>query len=292
MIFLAALLAGLALQSPATPVVSPDGTRLAWVDQLTSQIWESAPDGSGAAVVGHAPTGEGVSALAWTDDGLVVDSNFTLFLLRSAGGPKQLGPAGFFFSAGGGRVASGPERGPGPIVVTNVRTRGQVRLGLKRTNNSNAALSPDGSRVAWNAEGSVWVARVGGVPRRLAADAGCPSWSTDGRSIAFLRIRRNELRVIPATGGRSRLVLAKAGGCNEIAWSPDARRLAIANGIRLVSVDLATGAAVRSPLRFGAFAWSHDGTRIYATRYRDGCGDLLGLDPRTLKGGILVRGCP
>ena len=291
MTFLAALLVGVAMQSPAAPVVSPDGSTLAWADQLSWQIREANLDGTGQHVLAPAPTDEGVSALAWTRYGLVADSNFTLYLLRPPAMPKKLEPAGFGFGTGGPRVASGPERGPGPVVVTNVRTRAQVRIGLRGTNNSNAALSPDGTRVAWNANGAVWVARVGGTPHRLAAHAGCPSWSPDGRSIAFVRAP-TELRVIGAAGGRSRLVLARGAGCNQIAWSPDSSLIGTANGLRLRTVDLSTGSVARSPLRFGTFAWSHDGSQVFATRYGDGCGDILRLDAHTLEGRVVVRGCP
>jgi len=290
-IFLAALLAGLAVQSPAAPVVSPDGTKLVWADQLSWEIRQANLDGTGQHVLAPAPTEEGVSALAWTRFGIVADSNFTLYLLRPPAAPKKLEPAGFVFGAGGPRVASGPERGPGPVVVTNVLTRAQVRIGLKGTNNSNAALSPDGRRVAWNANGAVWVAPVGGKPHRLAARAGCPSWSPDGRSIAFVR-PPTELRVIAAAGGRSRVVLPRGAGCNQIAWSPDASLLGTANGLRIRTIDLTNGSVARSPLRFGTFAWSHDGGEVFATRYGDGCGDILRLDARTLKGRVVVRGCP
>jgi len=132
------------------------------------------------------------------------------------------------------------------------------------------SLSPDGSQVAFTWDGprqdnvDIYVKLVGpGEPVRLTTAPGrddSPAWSPDSRHIAFVRIApagaagstfsvAAEVFVMPALGGAERRV-AKVnvhdwGGSRELAWTPDAKWLAIggrqsltdASGIWLVEVD-------------------------------------------------------
>ena len=281
---------------PTLPAVSPDGSQIAWVDGSTAKIYVAAPDGSAAHVLASPPTSEGVSDLHWTSKGLVVDSNFTLYLLRAGEAPRKLGPAGLSFAVGGTRVASGPERGPGRFVVTDVDSGRQWRLGSPKVNNSAGALSPDGSRAAWTAPGGILIAKLGAAPHRLAAAAGCPTWSPDGKSIAFLR--GADLRVISASGGRSKLLVAKVGGCQRTVWSPDSSTIAYAALRSLIVVDARTGTVRRQTGLGQTFdvTWSADGSALYVVhrpRGVDGnCTNLTRLDAHTLTGRAVVRGCP
>ncbi len=132
------------------------------------------------------------------------------------------------------------------------------------------SLSPDGSQVAFTWDGprqdnvDIYVKLVGpGEPMRLttAPDRDdSPAWSPDGRHIAFLRIAPKlavgatfsipaDVFVMPALGGAERRVAAvtvyDSRGFRELAWTPDAKWLAIggrqspadAAGIWLVEVD-------------------------------------------------------
>jgi serine/threonine protein kinase len=102
------------------------------------------------------------------------------------------------------------------------------------------AVSPDGSQVAFRYSGGahpgIYTALVGGEkPLQLTdndADSN-PTWSPDGRQIAFARYRDSEnqkgLYVIPALGGSARRVYSvpfpKWPKCNKMDWSPDGKSL-------------------------------------------------------------------
>jgi Tol biopolymer transport system component/DNA-binding winged helix-turn-helix (wHTH) protein len=99
------------------------------------------------------------------------------------------------------------------------------------------AFSPDSNQVAFrNSDGAhntgIYTAVVGGEKSlRLTSDPGdwCPTWSPDGRQIAFARVTNKTLSiiVIPALGGTEHRVYEgpnpMGGG---LAWSPDGKFLA------------------------------------------------------------------
>jgi Tol biopolymer transport system component len=306
----AVLLAGLVLaaaagadptfRSPSYLAVSPDGTQIAWADGSTNQIWVAAPDGSDAHAVAPAPTGEGISDLHWTPLGLVVDSNFELYLVRPHGHARLLSAenGGFDFAAGGTRVATGLERAPGAYVVTDVVTGEQWRYGSPRSQNHWGALSPDGTRVAWTTSGGIRIARLGQAAHRLAAAASCPTWSPDGKSIAFMRL--DDLRVISANGGPSRLVAANVGGCQEKAWSPDSATIAYAGPRGVILVDARSGRVGRLPKALGQTffpAWSADGSGLYvssepASDAGAACLNVVRVQQPSVRASIVFRGCP
>ena len=112
----------------------------------------------------------------------------------------------------------------------------------------NPALSPDGNHVAfaWNGEKQdnfdIYVMPIpSGAPVRLTTDAAkdtSPAWSPDGRTLAFLRERRDgfsELTLVPAAGGREH----KLAEIREQPWF--------------------------APRRPGALAWSPAGNWIAAS---------------------------
>jgi Tol biopolymer transport system component len=109
-----------------------------------------------------------------------------------------------------------------------------------------SAISPDGSQVAFSYFGGphpgIYIALIGGEkPLQLTqSDAdGYPTWSPDGRQIAFERFRDSDdqksLYVIPALGGSERSLYTtsypKWGGCNKMDWSPDGKSLIFSESV-------------------------------------------------------------
>src|SRR4051794_40003426 len=85
------------------------------------------------------------------------------------------------------------------------------------------SLSPSGSKLALDSDGSVWIEAAGGSNRRLLAEGTDPAWSSDGRRIAF--VRDGDVYAIGAAGGRERR-LTRGGGNAGPAWSPSGKALA------------------------------------------------------------------
>lgn len=296
---LAILLGALAL--PFGVTVSPRDGRIAWFDGHTQQVWVAKGDGTAAHKVGT-PWRLGVGQVAWTRSGLLVDSNFTLFLLTPAGVRVRIGGTGDqVFSVGGERAASGSAACrdcTGPITVWDVRTHTAVRLGDPKKPNVDPALSPDGDRVAYTTGEGIVVQPLHGKARPLGVDGGCERWSPDGKTLVFYRL--NVLESVPIAGGKPTVLLRRTV-CNTDmfpAWSPDSRTVAVSRGPRLALVDVRTHAVRKAPLALGdvgGFAWSPDGTSIVATFRRspdEGCANVVRLDASTLAPTVLVRGCP
>ena len=111
-----------------------------------------------------------------------------------------------------------------------------------------AAISPDGSRVAWverrrddrgiEALSAVFVAELpGGTRRRVSAAAGARdhrersvAWSPDGKSLAFLSDagspKQLQIWIAPASGGAARRVTGVVGQLDDLKWSPDGKSIA------------------------------------------------------------------
>lgn len=105
------------------------------------------------------------------------------------------------------------------------------------------AFSPDGKQLAftWRPDGSdnldIYIKLLGaGEPLRLTTNPDAdvfPAWSPDGRFIAWVRAYGdyNEIYVMPALGGAERRVFKTQQAIwSRVSWSPDGKRLAIADG--------------------------------------------------------------
>jgi Tol biopolymer transport system component len=95
--------------------------------------------------------------------------------------------------------------------------------------------SPDGSRIAFQSEGSLYVVpAAGGTPQGLVSApregswVAYPAWSPDGRQIAYVQDWAVYAR--PTAGGQPRLVTPVANEPHSLAWSPDGRWIALVAG--------------------------------------------------------------
>jgi Tol biopolymer transport system component/DNA-binding winged helix-turn-helix (wHTH) protein len=99
------------------------------------------------------------------------------------------------------------------------------------------AFSPDGTLVAFRqsdgvSKAGIYTAAVGGEKTiQLTSDMGdcCPTWSPDGRQIAFSRYSDGVLSIltVPALGGMEhRLYRGKASMGGGLSWSPDGNYVA------------------------------------------------------------------
>ena len=173
--------------------------------------------------------------------------------------------------------------GNGEVYAMDADGSGPRNLTQHPAKDVRPAWSPNGRRIAFvsrrdgNAE--VYVMNADGSGKRnltrdRASDDDYPTWSHDGRKLAFLRVphgagrarRGPQLYVMNADGsGLSRLT-HPALGMYRLVWSPDGRT--IYYGRYLVSTD---GSGSRMlPYITLTPVWSPDGRRIAFTRPREG----------------------
>jgi imidazolonepropionase-like amidohydrolase/Tol biopolymer transport system component len=182
----------------------------------------------------------------------------------------------------------------------------------------NAEVSPDGSRVVFESAGMLYVKELpNGTPQRLTRDASDhfeydPSWSRDGRRIAFVSWSDEGLgniHTVRANGGRSTRLTPSPGHYHGPRFSPDGESIVFAatSGGNLTSPDwsietgvliiAADGGAARRITNNGSNP--HFGSRddrLYVTRaVAEGNGlelvsiDLDGEAPRSHANGEFLR---
>jgi Tol biopolymer transport system component len=202
--------------------------------------------------------------------------------------PSQLAisPNGKALSYFGFYRSGSPDRG---LFTVPVEGGTATRVAMIGPDGYAPEWSPDGSQIAFirgresdspSPNNIFVVPRGGGEPRQVSTDADRVeisnlAWSPDGELIAFFG-QDNTLRVIPAEGGSSRiLVPSQSDPWCGIDWSPDGKRIAYttASGLQVVSRDggkptaITTGLDVDHLLKVD---WSPDGKRIAFTAAKGG----------------------
>lgn len=170
---------------------------------------------------------------------------------------------------------------------------------------ANPRWSPDGTRLAFDRDGStIYVVRPGGAPKRLTT-GNQPDWSPDGGRIAFARtagiftinasgtsvrrlkgglfgesprwspdgskiafVRDGRIYTVPIVGGEPRLYSTKARGVVSFDWSPSGDRLAFWGYSDLKVHILGAAKGVFKTIGPGMFpTWSRNGLLTYSEEF-------------------------
>jgi Tol biopolymer transport system component len=283
----------------SNPVVSPDGTKIAFVN--TANTIYTMP-----ANLSAAPTQFGSGSYPqWTPDSrnLVYQNSGNLVVNGNAvtNGEDMfpfpvhyMGANGFVYTASGKirtRDASGGSLSEIAFSATQVLRRPVItplatRPSLGATTPqpvkgiNGPVISPDGRRLAFIALNDLWVMKIGEAPVRLTNDTDRdvdPRWTADGRFIYWSTDKNNAGnlavdKIDVATHQRTRVAAIQGVSMIQPTLSPTEDRFAYSTGSGFVEVmDIATQTRTQlvdhlSPQpQVGRPSWSRDGTKIMVT---------------------------
>jgi Tol biopolymer transport system component len=193
------------------------------------------------------------------------ESTVEPLLLATAVGADVFSPS---FAPRGRTILFHAGREAAPLMRASLSDTGEVNVDRIETllddgaANYHATMSPDGTRIAYDSDRDgvrgVYVANAdGSSPRRISGNgyAAVPSWSPDGKRVAFVRAESGRARVWnvwfadPDSGELQRVTNHTLGQPWGASWFPDGQRLAYSLEDRLMVADLRTGLArgYRSP---------------------------------------------
>jgi Tol biopolymer transport system component len=304
------------------PAWSRDGARIAWTEGVgpESRIWIATRDLKHAHAV--SPAIDALGQIAWLPDGRVIYwADFRLLVL-GPGGRSSLfanAPGGdFALNRRGTKVAMGDAPCSlgcyGPVLIFDLNSRRLRRVGGAKVQNMSPTFSPNGGRVAFERifcertgrcekPAGIWTASIanGKLRRLTTGNQGCPSWSPDGRTIAYVDltdVTDEPLGVVRIQDAKT-TVLARGVGCNlsfPPQWSPDSRSVAFAGRAtgQLMVVNVATHRArALTGIGLGAangFAWSPDSSKLLVSTGPANCSSLWLVDAKT-SAARKLRGC-
>lgn len=179
-------------------------------------------------------------------------------LLAAAVGADVFSPS---FAPRGRTILFHRGREAAPLMRASLSDTGEVDVERIETllddgaANYHATMSPDGTRIAYDSDRGgvrgVYVANADGSNSRRISGAGyalVPSWSPDGKRVAFVRAepgRRQQVWNVwfadPDTGQLHRVTNHTLGQPWGASWFPDGQRLAYSLEDRLMVADLRTG---------------------------------------------------
>jgi Tol biopolymer transport system component len=172
------------------------------------------------------------------------------------------------------------------ILIKNLRTKGIFDIGVAGSA-FGPALAPDGTSVAYEADGGVSVVSVrGGSARVLCRPCVIGAWSADGRRLVIVGSETNAGRLTSidaSTGASQDLIVRPQTAVNRPFVSPDGRllvfRVTVAQRDAIMIAPIATQvpAAKESWIEMVApetdarpAGWSPDGGIVYFVSGRDG----------------------
>jgi Tol biopolymer transport system component len=176
----------------------------------------------------------------------------------------------------------------GSLLLFTVPARVPDTLQLTFTEGTNfaVAVSPQGTRLVMDLQGTLWLLPAeGGEARPLTDGLGddrLPDWSPDGKRIAFQSFRRGSWDIWVLGEDGAGLVALTSGreDDREPVWSPDGKRMAFSSdrsgNYDLWLLDVSTGettALTRDPADDFMPAWSPDGRAlVFLSRRGEGGG--------------------
>ena len=280
----------------SNPVVSPDGTKIAFVNNGNTILTMPADLSAAPTVFGSG------SFPQWTPNSasLVYQNGGNLIVNGSAVTNKEdlfpfpvqyMGSSRFVYTssgkihtrdAGGGSAQdiafSATQVLRRPVITPSMSRPSLGNTGTKQVKGINGAvISPDGKSVAFIALNDLWMMKIGEAPVRLTNDIDRdvdPRWTADGQFIYWSSDKNNAGslavdKIDVVTKQRTRVAAIPSVSIIQPTLSPNEDRLAYSTGSGFVEVmDIAT--RTRTPLvdhlspqpQVGRPSWSHDGTKV------------------------------